>query len=181
MAAFAALGARGGSMLALGMCTLASAYGNALGEQKAYEDHIAATLADDLADLKANRSVHRFLLDGDIGLSPITGHVAVAFPMINLLISPYISSTDRFHTTDFLMYYVDGVTNLGRNTDPASRELQSSILTRARLTTPWRTTSGYTLRVIDDAAVVTLHGAPAQSRAPENLPAMRAPRASPQR
>lgn len=96
-----------GCMLAVGMCSLASAYGNALGEQKAYENHIAASLADDLANLKASRNVQGFLLDGDIGFAPITAHVADAFPMITVLISPYIAADDPFHTTDFLMYYVD--------------------------------------------------------------------------
>lgn len=153
-----------GCMLALGMCSLASAYGNALVEQKAYEDHIAENLADDLADLESTHDVRGFLLDGSIGFAPVTSHVAVAFPMIRLLVSPYISSTDRFHTTDFLMYYVVGLTNIGRQIDPASRHAQEVTLTRALAIAPWRTTAGYTLRVVDDTAVVTLHPATTNGR-----------------
>jgi hypothetical protein len=160
-------------MLALGMCVLASAYGNALGEQKAYEDHIASSLADDLLELKASHGVRHFLLDGAIGFSPITQHVADEFPMIKLLISPYIESGDRFHTTDFLMYYADGVDNLGRHTDPASLRIQSGIIARASHTSFVRTTSGYSLRIVDDVAVVTLHSAPAQAYAAANRPAVR--------
>ncbi len=160
-------------MLALGFCVLASAYGNALGEQKAYEDRIAASLADDLLDLKVSHGVRSFLLNGNIGLAPITQHVAAEFPMVNLLISPYIDSADRFHTVDFLMYYVDGVDNLGWRTDPASVQEQADILASARNISAIRTTSGYSLRVINDVAVVTLHSAPAQAYAAANRPAQR--------
>ncbi|WP_458070471.1 glucosyltransferase domain-containing protein [Rhodanobacter sp. BL-MT-08] len=160
-----------GCMLAAGMCVLASAYGNALGEQKAYEDRIASSLADDLVDLKASHGVRRFLLDGNIGFSPITQHVAEEFPMINLLIAPYIDSADRFHTTDFLMYFVDGVDNLGQQTDAASMQTQSRLLAEARGMPAIRTTSGYSLRIVDDVAVVTLHSAPAQAYAAANRPA----------
>jgi hypothetical protein len=159
-------------MLATGMCVLASAYGNALGEQKAYEDRIASRLADDLVDLKASRGIHRFLLDGNIGFSPITRHVAKEFPMIDLLISPYIESGDRFHSTDFLMYYIDGIDNLGRRTDPASLRTRSIILARADQAPTNRTTSGYSLRRVDDVAVVTLHSATAQAGAAINRPAV---------
>ncbi len=161
-----------GCMLAAGMCSLASAYGNALGEQKSYEDRIASSLADDLLNLKASRHIHSFLLDGSIGFSPITKHVADEFPMINLLISPYINSADRFHTVNFLMYYVDGVTNLGQQNNPPSTRAQSDILLRARQTAVIRATSGYTLRIVDDVAVVTLNSAPAQAYAVANRPAI---------
>ena len=162
-----------GCMLGLGMCSLASAYGNALGEQKDYEDRIAANLADDLANLKAGKGIRSFLLDGSIGFSPITMHVAEEFPMINKLISPYLASGDRFHTTDFLMYYVDGVDNLGRQTDPASMRLQSNLLARAHQTAAVRTTTGYSLRLVDTVAVVTFHAAPAEAYAAINRPAVR--------
>jgi len=161
-----------GCMLAVGMCSLASAYGNALGEQKNYEDHIAAGMADDLADLKAAKGIHGFLLDGNIGFSPITGHVAEEFPMINKLISPYIASADRFHTNEFLMYYVDGITNVGRQTDAANLHAQSDLLAKARQSAVVRATSGYSLRVVDNIAVVTLHSAPAQAYAAANRPAI---------
>lgn len=162
-----------GCMLALGTCSLASTYGNALGEQKAYEDRIAANLADDLAELKASRAIHGFLLDGSIGLAPITAHAALSFPMIKRLISPYIAADDRFHTTDFLMYYVDGVTNIGTTTDPASVRLAAAIVSRAPSTVAWRSRSAYTLRLIDGVTLVTLQRAPAQSLAAVNLPSVK--------
>lgn len=160
-----------GCMLALGACSLASAYGNALGEQKHYEDRIAASLADDLAELKIEKGIRGFLLDGSIGFSPITAHIAESFPMVHSLISPYLAAADEFHTTDFLMYYVDGVDYIGQQTDPASLQAQSGMLARARQTAAVRTTSGYSVRVIDDLAVVTFHPAPAQAYASANRPA----------
>ncbi|WP_266157134.1 glucosyltransferase domain-containing protein, partial [Dyella silvatica] len=45
-------------MLALGMCSFANAYGNALGEQKNYEDRIATRLADDLAEFATSHPIH---------------------------------------------------------------------------------------------------------------------------
>jgi len=167
-----------GCMLAVGMCSLASAYGNALGEQKNYEDRVAASLADDLADLKASKGIQGFLLDGDIGFSPITKHIAEEFPMLNLLISPYMDSADRFHTTDFLMYYIDGLVNLGRQTDPSSVQAHSDILVRARQTAAIRTASGYSLRVIGSVAVVTLNAATAPAYAAANRPTVRRKRFS---
>lgn len=159
-----------GCMLAMGMCSIASAYGNALGEQKAYEDRIAANLADDLAELRVSQGVREFLLDGTIGFSPITTHVADEFPIVNSLISPYIVAKDPFLTPNYLMYFVDGVTNLDRETDPVSVQLQARILARAASTPALRTSTAYTLRVIDKVAVVTLHAAPKPSRAAANLP-----------
>jgi hypothetical protein len=151
-----------GCMLATGMCSLASAYGNALGEQKAYEDHIATSLADNLADLKATQGIRGFLLDGDIGFSPITAHVAREFPMIYKLISPYVGSQDRFHTTDFLMYYINGIDDLGWKTDASSLRSRAMVLPGVCHIAVNRATSAYDLRVIDHVAIVSFHTRTAQ-------------------
>ncbi len=151
-----------GCMLAVGMCSLASAYGNALGEQKAYEDRIAAGLADDLADLKATQGIRGFLLDGGIGFSPITAHIAHDFPMVNKLVSPYISSQDRFHTTDFLLYYIAGIDDLGWKTDASSLRMRAVVLQSVCHVVVERARSAYALRVIDHVAVTSFYLAASQ-------------------
>ncbi|OOG36238.1 glucosyltransferase domain-containing protein [Rhodanobacter sp. C05] len=143
-------------MLALGMCVFASAYGNALGEQKNYEDRIAAGLAEDLAELKASHTIDSFLLEGGIGYSPITAHVAEQFPLVHTLIIPYISVGDAFHSHMFLMYYLPDLTDMGF--EPSATDLQRApgLLARSCQMPAARTTRFYSLYLVDDTVVVTL-------------------------
>jgi hypothetical protein len=142
-------------MLALGMCSFASAYGNALAEQKNYEDRIAARLADDFAEFKASHASNLLLLDGSAGYSPITAHVAEQFPLIRQLIPPYISSEDMFHTHIFLMYYLSDFVDLRLNTDTRASQFAASVFAQACRSSPEISTSAYTLHSIDNTAVVT--------------------------
>jgi hypothetical protein len=75
------------AVMAIGMASLASAYGNALGEQKSYEDRIAAHLADDLAAIEAEQPIDAILLSGSAGYAPATAH-AIAQILIAVLIRP---------------------------------------------------------------------------------------------
>jgi hypothetical protein len=139
-----------GSMFALGMCVFASAYGNALGEQKNYEDRIATRLADDLAALPA-RSV---LLDGSPGLSPIARHIGEQFPLTRELVLPYIGSGDMFHTHIFLLYYIEDFDDIRLNTDAAAQQRNAALIERSCSTAPVSATSHYALYLLDDVAVV---------------------------
>lgn len=149
-------------MLAAGMCIIASAYGNALGEQKNYEDRIAAGLADDLAEIRAAGPVRATLLQGTAGYSPVTAHVAEQFPIMHALIPAYIAADDLFHTHIFLMYYLPELKDLRPSTDAETSRLASSILARTCLVAARRNTSAYSLYLIDDIAVVTFGSAPAE-------------------
>jgi len=142
-------------MLALGMASFASAYGNAQEEQKNYEDRIASRLADDLSELKASRSIDSFLVDGTPGYSPITAHVAEQFPLMRTLVPTYISSEDNFHTHIFLKYYVSEVADLGLKPNDAMSKLASTALAETCKVAPTHTTSAYRLYVVDRTAVVT--------------------------
>jgi hypothetical protein len=144
-----------GGILALGMCVVASAYGNALREQKNYETRIAAHLADDLASLKGDGIIDSFMLDGSAGYSPVTAHVAGQFPIVYQLISPYLSAEDRFHSHAFLSYYVSGVTDMRVDESPANLALISRILAQTCTVPASYTTGAYTVRVIIRTAVVT--------------------------
>ena len=158
-------------ILALGMCVIASAYGNALREQKNYENRIAAHLADDLADLKGAGTIDSFLLDGSAGYSPITAHVASQFPITYLLISPYLSAEDRFHSHTFLGYYVSGVTDMRSDESPANLSRITQILAQACSMPAPYTTGAYSVRVIAHIAVVTFRQvAPEHCTAPTPHP-----------
>ena len=150
-------------MLALGMFTFANAYGNALGEQKNYEDRIASHLAEDLAELKVDHPIHGLLLDGSIGYSPVTAHVAGQFPLVRTLIIPYLQVDDVFHTHMFLMYYVPDVVDLRFEPSAADLQRQPVLLAMACRAPPARNTRFYNLSLVDDTAVVML-GAARQQR-----------------
>ncbi|BDU19069.1 hypothetical protein DYGSA30_05260 [Dyella sp. GSA-30] len=144
-----------GGILALGMCVIASAYGNALREQKNYETRIAAHLADDLAGLKGDGIIDTFMLDGSAGYSPVTAHVASQFPIIYQLISPYLSAEDRFHSHAFLSYYVSGVTDMRVDESPANLLLISRMLAQTCTVPASYITGAYRVHVIVRTAVVT--------------------------
>ncbi|OOG45646.1 glucosyltransferase domain-containing protein [Rhodanobacter sp. C01] len=146
-------------MLALGMATFASAYGNALGEQKNYEDRIASHLAEDLAELKVDHPIRALLLDGSIGYSPITAHVAEQFPLVRTLIIPYLQVDDVFHTHMFLMYYVPDLVDMRYEPSAADLQRQTSLLARACQAPPTRNARFYSLSLVDDTAVVMLGAA----------------------
>lgn len=141
-------------ILALGMCVIASAYGNALREQKNYENRIAARLADDLASLEVGGVIDSFMLDGSAGYSPVTAHVASQFPIIYLLIAPYLSAEDRFHSHTFLSYYVSGVTDMRSDESPANISQIAQILAQTCSIPASYTTGAYSVRVVARTAVV---------------------------
>ncbi len=145
-------------MLALGMCVLASAYGNAALAQKNYEDNIASRLADDLAHLKVSRGVHAYLLDGTAGYSPATAHVIEQLPLVRALVPSYLTSDNSFQTPDFLAFHISGVTNLQAHDDVPAQSLVSSLLARACLMPADVITAHYRLYVVGDTAVVRLSG-----------------------
>jgi hypothetical protein len=151
-----------GCMLALGMCVLASAYGNAASAQKSYESRIANSLANDLARLKASRGVHAFLLDGTAGYSLVTAHVIEQLPLVRALVPSYLTSDHSFQTPDFLAFYISGVTNLQAHNDLPTQSLVSSLQTRACQMPAHVITAHYRVYVVGDTAVVRL-SAPGES------------------
>ncbi|WP_168170282.1 glucosyltransferase domain-containing protein [Rhodanobacter sp. C03] len=146
-------------MLALGMCVIASAYGNALGEQKGYEDRIAAHLAEDLAELKVSHSIHSFLLDGSIGYAPVAAHVAEQIPLVHTLIIPYISVDDAFHTHMFLMYYLPEVADLRFESGAGGLQQEAALLAETCRMPAVLNTRFYRLYLVDDIAVLSLRPA----------------------
>jgi hypothetical protein len=142
-------------VLALGMGTIASAYGNALGEQKHYEDRIATRLADDLAEFSASHAIHAFLLDGSAGYAPVVAHVVDQFPLMQWMVPPYLDGDDLFYSHTFLEYYITGIQDLRYRPDAATAQAIPRILAQACVVPPTRDRSAYSLRLVDQVAVVT--------------------------
>ncbi|MEO5626986.1 MAG: glucosyltransferase domain-containing protein [Dokdonella sp.] len=163
------------SMLALGMCTFASAYGNALGEQKNYEERIASRLADDLAEVRAMHSIHAFLLDGTAGYSPVAAHVIGQLPLVGVLVPTYISADDMFHTHMFLRYFMrDDISDMRLRTDADAMHARSMILSKAGEAPVTIAREAYELRLIDGVALVTFRSAGAEPVSGNDPAAVRA-------
>ena len=114
----------------------------------------AARLADDLASLEVGGVIDSFMLDGSAGYSPVTAHVASQFPIIYLLIAPYLSAEDRFHSHTFLSYYVSGVTDMRSDESPANLSQIAQILAQTCSIPASYTTGAYSVRVVARTAVV---------------------------
>ncbi len=99
-------GTAAGALLALGFCVIANAYGNALGAQRAWEERIAARLADDLAAAQARAPLAALVLDGSAGLAPVTEHVATQIPLMRALVQPYLDGDNGFLTPAFLRFFI---------------------------------------------------------------------------
>ncbi len=91
---------------ALGMGVIASAYGNAMADQQRYERHIAAHLADALAAWPAASPIHRLVVTGSAGFSPLADHAASEFPLLRRLVPSYLDDSNRFATSGWLMFYL---------------------------------------------------------------------------
>ena len=131
-------------MFALGMWVIASAYGNAMTDQQHYEQHIAGRLADDLATLSAAQPIHRLVVAGSAGFSPLAAHVAGEFPLMRRLVPTYLDADDRFSTSGLLMFYLPQWVDARRPL--LNQPLPGDALLAARCAgVPDRITAGYRL------------------------------------
>lgn len=140
------------TLWALGMASFAAVYGNSLGAQKALEERVASTLSNDVATLAAEHSVHYILIDGSVGLAPVTERAAQEFPLIRTLIFPYLREGD-FHTSYYLRYYLSDTPELAR--EPGSQARVAAILAQACRAPVLMTRGNYAVRLVDDTVVAT--------------------------
>ena len=143
-----------GGMLALGMGVVASAYGNALGEQRDFEARIGARLADDLADLAQRHPLDSLLIGGSAGYAPATAHAITQVPLIGDMILPYLSEDHMVFTRAYLMFHLPEAHPL-RITGGTPLSPQDAAMLAASCQRPaWRTTASYSLRLVGTTAVV---------------------------
>ena len=143
--------------LGLGMCVFANAYGNAMTEQKSYEERIAARLADDIAEANAHQPIHVILLMGTAGYSPVAAHVVGQLPLVRSLVPIYLDAEDNFRTHMFLRYFLPDLTDLRLSSDPISRQRASVLRNQIRSMPPTVTRAAYSFYVRDEVAIVMLH------------------------
>jgi len=143
------------SIWTLAMLSFASIYGNALSAQKQYEAQIASQLSNDLAELKQKQGVTRFLMDGSAGLSPLSAHAAKTFPVLNVLVSPYLIG-NSFHSRSFMKLFGIGLNEVRE--EPANNASADILLAQACNVPTVYIRNRYILRVVDATAVVTFPG-----------------------
>lgn len=137
---------------ALGMASFAAIYGNALAAQKSFEDRVVAQLSNDVAAIAAKQPIRFILIDGSVGLAPVTLRAAQQFPLINTLVSPYLQQAD-FRTAYYLRYYLRETPELAR--EPDSQLRVASILAQICKASVNNVSSNYALRIVDDTVVAT--------------------------
>jgi hypothetical protein len=160
-----------GSMFGVGMCVVASAYGNAMDAQKTFEDHIGTRLADDIAKVGAKDPLQSLLLDGSAGYAPVTAHVIEQFPIVGFQTPTYIAAEDTFHTHIFLLHYLPAFVDLRLEKDSTSEAQKTSLFASVCAREPVEVRSGYRVYVVDGVAVV-LFGTAYLQRCPSGLRAM---------
>jgi hypothetical protein len=148
-----------GGMFATGFSIVASAYGNASAGQKAFEDHIARQISDDLADIDARHPVNAVLLDGSAGYAPVTAHVVDEFPIMTSLIPLYLDASDEFHPHMFLLHFLPAFVDLRLNKTASGAERNASLLNEVCSSQPSHVRRAYRMYVENDVAIVLLGSA----------------------
>ena len=149
-----------GIMLALGMGVVASAYGNAMGAQKAYEERIAARLVDDLAVMQAGHPVHSLIVDGSAGYAPLAAHAGDQLPVVRALTPVYLTDGNAFATRGFLMYYMPDLVDPLHGGHTEAWDRSASIVRGACGMPPAAITAAYRLFLVGDVAVVRFRPEP---------------------
>jgi hypothetical protein len=143
-----------GVMLAAGCSILASVYGNATTQQKAFEENIARTLANDVANVSAQHRLQGILLDGSAGYARLTAHAAEQFPIIRSLVPIYLDAADPFHPHIFLIAYLPDFVDLRLKATPETALRNVQLLDAVCHDAPVTIKSAYRLCVRDDVAIV---------------------------
>lgn len=140
--------------LALAMSVHAAVFGNAVAAQKDYEAAIAEHLADDLTDLMQRQRVSRYRVLGSAGLAPTAAHAAEQFPLLRVLVPPYLDEQEvwRHH---YLRLFLPPIEDAAFPDDV----LDASLALRSCERTPTFIRSAYQMSVVGDVAVVRFKSA----------------------
>jgi hypothetical protein len=156
-----------GAMVAVGCSVMASVYGNAAAQQKAFEEDIARTLADDVANVSARQPLQSLLLEGAAGYSRFTAHVVEEFPLIQRLIPTYLDASDQFHPHIFLVAYLGDFEDLRLQNTPAVMARNAELLDGICNEEPLAVRAAYRMYSKDHVGVV-LFGPAYEKRCPNS-------------
>ena len=128
----------------------AGAYSSAAAEQRKFEDTLASTMQDDLAQLKSSAHLSGYVLAGSAGYAPAVQHAISQFPIIERLMESYLTQ-DTFFTKSYLLHFRQSLALI--ESDRLS-ESQHHAAFDACGAPAMLMRSAYRIRVADDVAIV---------------------------
>ncbi len=128
----------------------AGAYSSAAAEQMRFEDRVASTMQDDLAQLKSNSPLVNYVLIGSAGYAPAAQHAISQFPVLSRLMESYLTQ-DSFFTKSYLLHFRQPLTLVESTAlpEPKGRATLDMCATPVVLTR-----SDYRIRTVDELAIV---------------------------
>lgn len=132
-----------GSVLLVISAITAGAYSSAAAEQMKFEDTIASTMQDDLAQLDSNAHLSGYALLGSAGYAPAVQHAISQFPIVGRLIESYLTQ-DTFFTKSYLLHFRQPLALVESRRAGSDACSSPVVLTR----------SAYRIRIVDKIAVV---------------------------
>jgi hypothetical protein len=138
------------------MIMFAFVFGNALKEQKHYEDRIGAKLCDDVEQITSTQPVDHIIMNGIVSYAPTVRQAMRRYRLLRSLVSIDFRTdrNDGDYIHNKLRYY-------GLNTPPEnSDESRSAILSKTENAVPLRTTDYYRLYAIDHYLIIDFNAKP---------------------
>jgi hypothetical protein len=132
------------------MIMFAFVFGNALKEQKSYEERIGARLRDDIELVSYTYPVDTVIMNGNVGYAPVIRPVMRKYRLLRSLVAIDFRTdrNDGSYIHNKLRYY--GVNTPSENSD----EIRSGILSRIGNSVALETTESYRLYAIDHHLVI---------------------------
>jgi hypothetical protein len=141
---------------AYAMIMFAFVFGNALKEQKRYEERIAAELLRDVELITTTRPIGAIIMNGNVGYAPVIRQVMGKYRLLRSLVSIDFRTdrNDASYIHNKLRYY-------GLNTPPEeSDQIRAAVLGARANSAPLRTTENYRLYAIDQHLLIDFNAGP---------------------
>jgi len=132
------------------MIMFALVFGNALKEQKYYEDRVATQLSDDIQQITGTKSVDHVIMNGNISYAPPIRQAMRRYRILRSLVSIDFRTDrdDGAYIHNKLRYY-------GLNKPPEdSDDSRSAIISKTEDSVPLRITAYYRLYVVDHYLII---------------------------
>jgi hypothetical protein len=140
------------------MIMFAFVFGNALKEQKSYEDRIGEKLRDDIELISSTYPVDAIIMNGNVAYAPVIRQVMRKYRLLRSLVSIDFRTdrNDGSYIHNKLRFY--GLDTPWENSD----ESRSAVLSKTGNSVPLRTTEYYRLYAIDHHLVIDFGAKTAQ-------------------
>jgi len=140
------------------MINIAFVFGNALKEQKSYEDRIGAKLVNDVNLVSRAHPIDTIIMDGNVGYAPVIRQVMQRYRLLRYLVSIDFRTdrNDGSYIHNKLRYY--GLDTPAETSDDG----RSAILSKVGISVPLQTSGYYRLYEIDHHLVIEFGSVPSQ-------------------